>query len=296
MVPGAKAKSFSIRWPKTKTDAGMCLIGFAWKAHPDFPLIVAANRDEFHARATAPSAWWNDAPQVLAGRDLQSGGAWMGITRDGRFAALTNYRDAGEMRANAPSRGALVADFLTGSDTPQPYLVNEAAEAARYNGFNLLAGTLDQLGYFGNRGAAPQVLEPGVYGLSNALLDTSWPKVTRLKAALGAAVGVVNREEPLQSRVSGLMDKLFFTLGDAHIATDTALPRTGVPLERERVLSPAMIVAPVYGTRASTVLCVASDGNVFWEERSLTPTGAVARCVRETFSLNQQNQSFRATR
>ena len=263
----------------------MCLIGLAWKAHPDFSLIVAANRDEYHARPTAPSAWWNDAPHLLAGRDLQSGGTWMGVTRAGRFSALTNFRDAGEMRGGAPSRGALVADFLRASDQPGAHLGARTANAQQFNGFNLLAGTRDQLWYFGNRGAAATALKPGIYGLSNALLDTPWPKTTGLKSALGAALDQMRAEEPLQSRVWGLMPILFQALGNIQISPDDALPQTGMPLERERVLAPAMIIAPVYGTRATTVLCLAQDGTAFWEERSLNSEGEVTHTVREQFTL-----------
>lgn len=263
----------------------MCLIGIAWQAHPDFPLIVAANRDEFHARPTAPSAWWHDAPHLLAGRDLQSGGAWMGITRNGRFAALTNVRDPGTQLTQAPTRGALVADFLCGDASAAGYAAGLATHAVHYNGFNLLAGTPAQLMVTGNRGAAAQALPPGIYGLSNALLDTPWPKVTALKTALAAALDGMVAEGPLQSRVSGLVPALFFALGNAQPAPDADLPDTGVPLERERALSAALIIAPVYGTRASTVLCVARDGTAIWEERSITPEGSVAHTVREQFRL-----------
>lgn len=263
----------------------MCLIGIAWNAHPDFPLIVAANRDEFHARPTAPSAWWHDAPHLLAGRDLQSGGAWMGITRNGRFAALTNVRDPGTQLTQAPTRGALVADFLCGDASAAGYAAGLATHAVHYNGFNLLAGTPAHLMVTGNRGAAAQALPPGIYGLSNALLDTPWPKVTALKTALAAALDGMVAEGPLQSRVSGLVPALFFALGNAQPAPDADLPDTGVPLERERALSAALIIAPVYGTRASTVLCVARDGTAIWEERSITPEGSVAHTVREQFRL-----------
>lgn len=263
----------------------MCLIGIAWNAHPDFPLIVAANRDEFHARPTAPSAWWHDAPHLLAGRDLQSGGAWMGITRNGRFAALTNVRDPGTPLTEAPTRGALVADFLCGDASAAGYAAGLATHAVHYNGFNLLAGTPAQLMVTGNRGAAAQALPPGIYGLSNALLDTPWPKVTALKTALAAALDGMVAEGPLQSRVSGLVPALFFALGNPQPAPDADLPDTGVPLERERALSAALIIAPVYGTRASTVLCVARDGTAIWEERSITPEGSVAHTVREQFRL-----------
>lgn len=263
----------------------MCLIGIAWKMHPDFPLIAAANRDEYHARPTAPSAWWRDARQVLAGRDLQSGGTWMGITCSGRFAALTNVRDPAGQLQEAPTRGALVADFLCGTAAPAANATRLATQTGHYNGFNLLTGTAEALWYTGNRGATPHALAPGIYGLSNALLDTPWPKVTALKSALAAALGGMMAKEPLQSRVSGLMPLLFQALGDARPAPDALLPHTGVPLERERALSSALIVAPGYGTRASTVLCMTRDGSVTWEERSLTPDGAVAHTVREQFNL-----------
>lgn len=263
----------------------MCLIGIAWKAHPDFPLIVAANRDEFHARPTALSAWWRDAPQVLAGRDLQSGGAWMGITRSGRFAAITNVRDPAGQLHEAPTRGALVADFLCGTAAPAANANRLATQATHYNGFNLLTSTPEELWYTGNRGATPRSLAPGIYGLSNALLDTPWPKVTALRSALAAALVGMVPQEALPSKVSGLVAALFQALGDARPAPDALLPHTGVPLERERVLSSALIVAPGYGTRASTVLCVTRDGCVTWEERSLTPDGAVAHTVREQFDF-----------
>jgi uncharacterized protein with NRDE domain len=169
----------------------MCLILFAHGAGEDFPLVLAANRDEFYERPTAPAAFWTEAPHVLAGRDLQAGGSWLGVTRTGRWAALTNYRDPPTSRPGRPSRGMLVSDFLTGSATPEQYLAAVAADAERYDGFNLLVGDPSGVHYFGNRmadGGEPSRLEPGVYGLSNHLLDTPWPKVargrTRLKALL----------------------------------------------------------------------------------------------------------------
>lgn len=263
----------------------MCLIGIAWKAHPDFPLIVAANRDEFHARATAPSGWWEAAPQLLAGRDLQSGGTWMGVTRGGRFAALTNFRGAGQVDPGAPSRGELVSAFLDAADLPAHYLAALDTDAARFNGFNLLAGTPEQLWYYGNRGGALRQLPTGIYGLSNALLDTPWPKVNALKSAMGAALRQIKPQEPPPSTVSSLVQRLFDALVDTRPGPDAALPQTGLARDRERLLSSAMIVSPDYGTRASTALCVSRNGDVFWEERSLAPDGAVSRIVRESFRL-----------
>lgn len=264
----------------------MCLIAFAWQAHADFPLIVAANRDEYHARPTAPSAWWPETPEVLAGRDLRSGGSWMGISRQGRFAALTNFRGPELAPANAPSRGKLVIDYLRTEMGPHSYAQSLEAQAGAYNGFNLLAGNLNELVYFGNREASPRVLAPGAYGLSNAWLDTPWPKLTTLKAALGKALGQVNGAEPLQERVSGLMGSLFRALENVDPAPIDQLPQTGLPPERERALSAAMIIDATYGTRASTVLCVTRQGTVFWEERTRAPIGATAQVVAESFQLD----------
>ncbi len=263
----------------------MCLIAFAWQAHAVFPLIVAANRDEYHSRPTAPSAWWPETPDILAGRDLRSGGSWMGISRQGGFAALTNFRGPELESADAPSRGNLVLDYLRTSNAPQAYAKELEASAGAYNGFNLLAGNLGELVYFGNREAPPTLLVPGTYGLSNAWLNTPWPKLTMLKSALGVALGQVNAAEAVQERVSGLMSSLFSALGNADPAPMDHLPQTGIPIERERVLSSALIVDPIYGTRASTVLCVSRNGEVYWEERTRSPSGATTHTVAESFSL-----------
>ena len=301
----------------------MCLIGLAWQAHSDISLIVAANRDEFHARPSAPSAWWHAAPQVFGGSDLQSGGTWMGVTREGRFAALTNVRDLGEFKPKARTRGSLVADFLTSRGASDGYVAQCMRDAADYNGFNLLTATHDALWYCGNRGAAARALDPGVYALSNALLDTPWPKVTALKLALGAVLQAYSADEELvpsvSERVPGafstaaalgiqasrregmrhapdtpldiLFDALFHVLGDTQPQPDHKLPQTGVPIERERVLSSPRIISPLYGTRASTVLCVMRSGQVYWEERSFTPAGGVAQTVLEQFTLDCASRS-----
>ena len=164
----------------------MCLILVAWQAHPGYPLLVAANRDEFYARRTASADFWPESPQVLAGRDLEAGGTWLGITRQGRFAALTNYRDPSSHKPQAPSRGKLVADFLRGKDSIDAYL--DTLDAIAYNGFNLLLGDGKQLIAFSNITMQRHELAPGVYGLSNALLDTPWPKVGAGKTALETAL------------------------------------------------------------------------------------------------------------
>ena len=223
----------------------MCLILLAYRAHPDYELLVAANRDEFHDRPTAPLAFWEDSPHVLAGRDLKEGGTWMGITRAGRFAALTNYRDPRSVQPNAPSRGHLVSDYLQGDEPAHGYLDRLAPRAAVYNGFNLLLGDETGLYYYSNRVLGIQALPPGVYGLSNHLLDTPWPKLQRGQSALRRALDHGSELTP---------DALLRLLVDRTPAPDAELPDTGVPLEWERWLSPIFIEAPGYGTRSSTVL------------------------------------------
>jgi uncharacterized protein with NRDE domain len=226
----------------------MCLILVAWQAHPGYPLLVAANRDEFYARRTASADFWPESPQVLAGRDLEAGGTWLGITRQGRFAALTNYRDPSSHKPQAPSRGKLVADFLRGKDSIDAYL--DTLDATAYNGFNLLLGDGKQLIAFSNITMQRHELAPGVYGLSNALLDTPWPKVGAGKTALETALTALPDETAL-----------FRLLRDDTLHPDAALPATGVSLAWERLLSAAFIRSPDYGTRCSTVIKVGAGSN-----------------------------------
>ena len=238
----------------------MCLILLAWQAHPDYPLVVAANRDEFFSRRTAAADFWGDAPDVLAGRDLEAGGTWLGVTRRGRFAALTNFRDPARNKTSAPSRGELVIRFLSGTQSPLEYLAELEAVAAAHNGFNLLFGDMESLWCFSNCGEGEQALAPGVYGLSNHLLDTPWPKVARGKSALDAALHALPDEAPL-----------FALLRDDSIAPDEALPRTGVSLEWERLLSAAFVSLPGYGTRSATILLRDAAGNVRFIEQGFLP-------------------------
>lgn len=252
----------------------MCLILLAWKAHPRFPLVVAANRDEFFARPTAAAGFWKESPAVLAGRDLQAGGTWMGYTRDGRFAALTNFRDPAQMRKDAESRGGLVAGFLAGGEFPADYIARIAPGAARYNGFNLLVADRDDLAWYSNVGGERRMLAPGIYGVSNHLLDTPWPKLQAAKSALARALDALPED-----------DALFDLLRDDGIHPDEALPRTGVSLEWERVLSSAFVKAPGYGTRSSTVLLADGNGRVVFDEQTWLPGGAPGGRMRFRFSL-----------
>lgn len=255
----------------------MCLILFAYESHPDYRLILAANRDEFYERPTTPAAFWEDSPDTLAGRDLRSGGTWMGVTRQGRVAAVTNFRDPTGQNPNSPSRGWLVRDFLQGRRIPGEYLENLASHAAEYNGFNLLVADSASMGYYSNRMQHPRLLAPGVYGLSNALLDVPWPKVVRGKAALA---GLLEPGSDLSPQ------SLFQLLADREIAGDETLPNTGIPREMERVLSPVFIASPGYGTRSSTVLLLDREGNVTFIERTFASGAALYDEVEYRFTTN----------
>jgi uncharacterized protein with NRDE domain len=244
----------------------MCLIVLDWRPDAaDGPLFtLAANRDEFFRRTAEPINWWHDAPTVLAGRDLVGGGTWLGMSRDGRFAALTNYRAPHEMRADAPTRGTLVSDWLIGSTngnngthaTPLDYLQHVAQTGDIYNGFNLLIGdwTRRELGWYCNRSdTAPTLLAPGTHGISNAVLDTAWPKLVNKRAELGALLA----RDPTPP-----LERLIDLMRDPRLARDDELPATGIPLERERALSAAFIETPEYGTRGTTALRVLVHGDV----------------------------------
>jgi len=252
----------------------VCLIFLAWKAHPEYPLVVAANRDEFFARPTAPADFWPQAPQVLAGIDREAGGTWMGITRSGRFAALTNFRDPAQMRSGTPSRGALVSGFLAASEAPRDYLARVEALGRQCNGYNLLLGDGDTLWWSSNINGESRALAPGIYGVSNHLLDTPWPKVGAGKTAIAAALD----ELPDETGLGAL-------LHDDRIHPDPHLPRTGVPLEWERLLSAAFVKSPTYGTRSSTVLTVRRDGWCSFDEQSWLP--GAGRGTRRRYRFRQ---------
>lgn len=237
----------------------MCLIVVGWRTNDRFPLVVAANRDEFYARPTDALARWNDALQVIAGRDLEAGGTWLGITDSGRFAAVTNVREPG-MPKGALSRGELTRRFLLGTESALAYA--EAINGSQYAGFNLLLGDGETLIYRSNRDGAPRVLEPGIYGLSNHLLDTPWPKLVQARTRFANAQCQLPDE-------SGL----FALLADKTLVADANLPKTGVPLEWERLLSAVFVQSETYGTRASTVAWQRSDGAVSIHEKSFGPYG-----------------------
>ena len=252
----------------------MCLIVLAWRASAAFPLVVAANRDEWRERPAEPARWWSDHPGLLAGRDLRAGGTWMGVTREGRFAAVTNFRDPSDKLSNARSRGGLVTEFLLGSDSPARFLSSLSARSHEYNGFNLILGDGASLLYFGSREGTPRAIEPGVHGLSNHTLDEPWPKVVRGNARMGRAL---EGRDPAPA--------LFEMLSDRTGARDEELPQTGVSLEWERRLAPALIIGADYGTRASTVMTRARGGEVSFEERTIDSRGASTGVAIHSFAL-----------
>lgn len=266
-APSAKPATSS----DSRTLPDVCLIAFAWQVHPAYPLIVAGNRDEFFARPTAPADWWADG-RTVAGRDLKAGGTWMGLSRDGRFAALTNVRDPSSVQPEAPSRGALVGRFLDDDRPAETVLDDIASDAHRYNGFNLLAMQWstdpDRRGMWIASQATVERVDPGLHGLSNARLDTPWPKVD-------AAIAAARESVSAATSADDLIERLFAMLADRAIAPDERLPRTGVTLPVERALSAAFIRMPGYGTRASTVVLVDRDGDATFVERSCEPDAAV---------------------
>lgn len=252
----------------------MCLILVAWQAHPDFPLVIAANRDEYYQRPTLAAAPWRDHPQIIGGRDLQAGGSWLACHADGRFAAVTNVRE-GRPETAPQSRGDLLRNYL--SSQSQPIEFNESIQAESYGGFNLLLGSSEQLLYLSNRnGSAAELLKPGIYGLSNHRLETPWPKLVAAKAAFSQAL-------------EGLPESAAFfeLLADQELAADGDLPDTGVPLEVERMLSAIFVRSPNYGTRASTLLLRDKAGNFSLLERSFGPAGVPlgeSRCQTSAIS------------
>jgi len=243
----------------------MCLILFAYRIHPVYQLIVAANRDEFYQRPTAPARFWEDHPDILAGRDLEKMGTWMGVTKTGRFASLTNYRDPKEITNGKRSRGELVANALAFEGHIRDYMQNLVKNKYQYPGYNILSGDINELFYYSNVGGELRKLEPGIYGVSNHFLDTEWPKVNKGKEGLAEIVFG-------DKGGSGLVDQLLGLLQNADPAADEVLPHTGVSLDMERMLSPLFIQSEHYGTRSSTVMLM-SDDEIQYVERVYSRDG-----------------------
>jgi uncharacterized protein with NRDE domain len=260
----------------------MCLLVLAWMSHPRYRLVVAANRDELHERPAAALGWWNDDHKVLAGRDLEAGGTWMGVTPAGRFGVVTNFRDLdAPTLANAPSRGSLVPRFLTGKTSPAAYLRQLQATAASFSGFNLLVGDRRSLCYLANRGTdGPRELGPGVYGLGNHWLDSPWPKLLRARTGFEAAL---SRPEP---DISDLFDMLT----DRTPAADGGPTDAQLPAELERALSAPFVVHERYGTRCSTVLLADHDGRTLVLERRFDPAGRQTGASRFEFNADVSDE------
>lgn len=237
----------------------MCLIVFSWQPTSHQPLLLLANRDEMHARPSAALAQWSDQPSIYAGRDLEAGGTWLGITEQGRFAALTNIRDM-SLPLGSQSRGALVSDYLASQQTPHAYLQQVATQLSQYSGFNLLVGDLQSIWYLSSTQPRPIRLTPGVYGLCNGSLDTPWPKLVRARSAFA-------------ERLQASEQSLFELMQDQQRAADDQLPDTGVGLPMERMLSSLFIHGETYGTRATSLLRRFADGTTSLIERSYTVNG-----------------------
>ena len=256
----------------------MCLAVVALGAHPRYALVVAANRDEFHARAATPAAWGYASPfvDIVAGRDLVAGGTWFGVHRAGRWALVTNVREGGNHDPAARSRGELVPLVLGASRLDDAFAAI-GTTARRYNGFNLLAGDAHGAWWMSNRAAGVRRLPPGLHGLSNALIDTPWPKLVRTRDRMAAWAATGDHD----------ITPLFAALADATPAPDHLLPSTGVPRERERMLSSSFIVSDTYGTRCSTVFTIGHDGRARLHERSFDSTGTITGDAVESFALGR---------
>jgi len=251
----------------------MCLALVALNAHPRYTLVIAANRDEFHARAAEPARWWPEG--VLAGRDRVGGGTWFGVTRNGRWSLVTNFREGIPRDPRAPSRGALVTEALRAAEAPLVHAARVAIDGQRFHGFNLLIGSGARAAYVSNRASGGVALSDGIYGLSNHLLETPWPKLVRSKAKLRAA---------LQSD-GDVAEAAFALLADREQAPAAVLPFTGVSTQWERVLSSAFIVTDDYGTRCSTVLTIDKVGAARFVERSFDAQGGAIGEVAQAFAL-----------
>lgn len=233
----------------------MCLTAFSWKQHPDYQLILLANRDEFYNRSTEVAHIWKGENQIVAGKDVQAGGTWMGINKHGKFAAITNYRDLSTIKPEAPSRGKLTLEFLEGDIAAREYIHQLTPEAGNYNGFNLLIGDRHELWYLSNVSGELRALQPGLYGLSNHLLDTPWPKVVKAK-------NILSEFDHLSE------SQLLQAFGNRELAPDNDLPDTGVGQALERKLSAMFIHFEKYGTRCTTLLTIDYRGRVRFRERT----------------------------
>jgi uncharacterized protein with NRDE domain len=246
----------------------MCLILLSYDMHPFYRMVFAANRDEYYSRPTAPVAFLDNAPDILGGLDLNHNGMWLGITRTGRFAAITNFRNPGWQIANPPSRGFLVSNFIDADESAESYLEQVKSIGQKYNGFNILVGDKSNLLFYSNIGNEIQRIKPGLYGLGNKLLDTPWPKIEKGKACL---------EKVLEQKDKLNPEDIFHILKDNSYPPDNALPDTGVGLDWERILSPIFITSQFYGTRSSSIIFVERSGSITFLERTFVSENGVSK-------------------
>lgn len=238
----------------------MCLNLFSYKSHPKYQLIIAANRDEFYGRPTREAHFWEDNSNVLGGRDMQHGGTWLGLNKNGKFAFITNYRDFSLYYPDAPSRGPLVSNYLKGELSPEEY-VKSIENPKQYSGFNLVVGDMSSAWYLSNVLDGPSEIKPGVHGVSNAFMDTPWQKVEKGKTCLA----------DISHKDDFTPEELFAMLADEQQASDDKLPETGLPIEMERAVSAMFIKSPDYGTVCSTVVMVDHTGQVYFAEKTTNP-------------------------
>lgn len=256
----------------------MCIIAIAYRVHPAYPLVIAANRDEFYSRPTAPLGYWKDNPDILAGRDLKSHGTWLGMNKKGEIAAVTNFREPGKTIESGISRGFLVKNYLEDDTSPDIYLESVAARKNEYSGFNLVAGNIDSLFWYSNRGNGIKKIEPGIHGLSNRLLNSPWPKVEKIRMGISH---IVEQHSEIEA------ETLFTLLTDTARPPDEMLPDTGIGRRWEQILSPVFVTSDVYGTRCSSVILVDTAGKVLFCERSFDLSNSVdTRC----FTLYPENR------
>jgi len=254
----------------------MCLIAFSYDDHPKYKLILAANRDEFYERPTRAARFWSEKPDILAGKDLKAGGTWMGIHKDGRWGALTNYRDPSIQKENPPSRGELVLNYLDEGHTAIDFIRSIELKSNAYNGFNLLLGDSSGIYHFSNQSEGITMAKPGIHGISNALLDTPWPKLTLAKSGLKEII----------SKPDFKREELFELLKNDAKAPDDKLPDTGIPYEWEKTVSAMFIKSQNYGTRCSTILLIDYDGEVeFTERRFIKNTGEALETNTFSFEI-----------
>jgi uncharacterized protein with NRDE domain len=257
----------------------MCLLVLAWRAHPRYRLILAANRDEYHERAAEPLAKWPASNDILAGRDVRAGGTWLGLDRARRFGVVTNFRELQRPRRTAPSRGQLIPGFLADSASPEAYLARLETDAPGYSGFNLLIGDLNELWYASNRmDRFAQQLPAGIHGLSNELLDSPWPKLQRVRRNFEAWLasdidaGLSHSTAGASATPGDAVTTLLNLLADRTPAPEGSAP-TGLSPEWERTLSSPFVTHPTYGTRCSTVLLIEPSGTAVLVERRFAPSG-----------------------